>query len=426
MKAKIVSAFIVCAMALGFVACAAEPSSTQNAIEHSTPEKTNLHMVTTRDQVGISSTDSGYYTTEMNNDGSFIICYIDYATKSKIVLCNRPECSHNDETCPAYLNRGVSLFVCDETLYFYFPETITAKGGAENSDNWSRLECANLNGSNRRILRQFNANSQIVCGIASDGVNLYYCELTTTAFNQGIKSEYWLVSQNINSGAVTKIKELSENKRIIDASGNKFYFKTFEDTETADSFAQKQVISCSELINGKLTEEVPCANWMRDEAVGDVADNNLYLYKYQTDSITKTDLATGEETPLIEGVFNDTVIGAEIERVSNHYLVMMAYQKDNLSTPLQFVIDIDTGSKNKNLLFFNSPDGRTTPWQIKAVVKDDFLVVNSIIPQKVTLMYYDQPLEMMIGIEQYALISQDSYYNSLAEKAINVEVFQKN
>ena len=426
MKVKIVSAFIVCAMTLGLVACAAEPSSTQSAIEHSAPEKTNLHMVTTRDQVGISSTDSGYYTTEMNNDGSFTICYIDYATKSKIVLCNRPECSHNDETCPAYLNRGVSLFVCDETLYFYFPEMITAKGGAENSDNWPRLECANLNGSNRRILRQFNANSQIVYGIASDGVNLYYCELTTTAFNQEIKSEYWLVSQNINSGAVTKIKELSENKRIIDASDNKFYFKTFENTDTADLFAQKQVISCSELINGKLTEEVPCANWMRDEAVGDVADNDLYLYKYQTDSITKTDLATGEETLLIEGVFNDTVIGAEIERVSNHYLVMTAYQKDDLSTPLQFVIDIDTGSKNENFLFFNSFEGRTTPWQIKAVVKDDFLVVNSMIPQKVTLMYYDQPMEMVIGIEQYALISQDSYYNNLAEKAINIESFQKN
>ncbi len=426
MKVKILSAVIVCAMALGFVACAAEPYSTQSAIEHSTPEKTNLHMVTTPDQVGISSTDSGYYTTEMNTDGSFIICYIDYATKSKIVLCNRPECSHNDETCPAYLNRGVSLFVCDETLYFYFPEMIDAKGGAENSDNCARLECANLNGSNRRILRQFNANSQIVYGIASDGINLYYSELTTTVFDQKIKSEYWLVSQNINSGAVTKIKELSENKRIVDASENKFYFKTFEETETADSFAQKQVISCSELINGKLSEEVPCANWMRDEAVGDVADNDLYLYKYQTDSITKTDLATGEETPLIEGVFNDTVIAAGIKRVSNHYLVMTAYQKDNLPTPLQFVIDIDAESKNKNLLFFDSPEGRTIPWQIKAVFKDDFLVVNSIIPQKVTVMYYDQPMEMMIGIEQYALISQDSYYNNLAEKAINIESFQKN
>lgn len=425
MKVKVLNAFIVCAVVLGLVACATEPSSTQSAIEHSKPEKINLHMVTTPDQVGISSTDSGYYTTEMNNDGSFIVCYIDYTTKTEIVLCNRPECSHNNETCPAYLNRGVSLFVCDETLYFYFPEMIAAKGGVENSDNWPRLECANSDGSNRRILRQFNANNQIVYGIASDGMNLYYCELTTTVLDREIKSEYWLVSQDINSGAVTKIQELSENKRLIDASENKFYFKTFENTETANSFAQKQVISCSELINGKLTEESPCANWMRDEAVGDIADNYLYLYKYQTDSITKTDLATGEETLLIERVFNDTVIGAEIKRVSNHYLVVTAHQKDNLSTPLQSVIDIDAESKNKNLLFFNSLEGRTIPWQIKASFKDDFLIVNSIIPQKVTLMYYDQPLEMLIGIEQYALISQDAYYNNLAEKAINIQLLQK-
>lgn len=52
-----------------------------------------------------SFTDDGYYEVmDRVSVGGRNIMYTDFATGKQIYLCNRPECYHNDESCPSYFS----------------------------------------------------------------------------------------------------------------------------------------------------------------------------------------------------------------------------------------------------------------------------------------------------------------------------------
>lgn len=44
-------------------------------------------------------TEKGYYSLSALEDGALNIKYLDFQTKEQIVLCNAPNCQHNNETC---------------------------------------------------------------------------------------------------------------------------------------------------------------------------------------------------------------------------------------------------------------------------------------------------------------------------------------
>ena len=77
---------------------------TQNNTDSSPTQ--NLHMLHSSDEkVGKrAKTNDGLYFVELRNDDSngSNLLYLDYATRQAIVVCEKPDCLHNDETCTAF------------------------------------------------------------------------------------------------------------------------------------------------------------------------------------------------------------------------------------------------------------------------------------------------------------------------------------
>ena len=51
----------------------------------------------------IAAGEDGMYYIRPRSDGSANLAYIDFASRTGVPLCSRPECTHSDETCTAYL-----------------------------------------------------------------------------------------------------------------------------------------------------------------------------------------------------------------------------------------------------------------------------------------------------------------------------------
>lgn len=60
----------------------------------------------------VCSTEDGAYIAQSTDDGTFLF-YYEYDSGKYTKVCNKPECSHNDESCIAYLNG----FEDDEECY---------------------------------------------------------------------------------------------------------------------------------------------------------------------------------------------------------------------------------------------------------------------------------------------------------------------
>lgn len=91
------------------------------------------------------TTDEGYY------NGRGLLSYIDLSTRQEVPLCSRPNCTHTDESCTAFLPADAMVmmpFVADDRLVF---EMVT--GAA------TQLCTAGLDGSERTVLLDSGGSS---------------------------------------------------------------------------------------------------------------------------------------------------------------------------------------------------------------------------------------------------------------------------
>ena len=67
--------------------------------------------------------DAGVFYIDSNAIGK-LLCYYDYDSDAKFVLCSAPECSHSDEECAAFRPAGVSIdgFACYDGALFLLQE----------------------------------------------------------------------------------------------------------------------------------------------------------------------------------------------------------------------------------------------------------------------------------------------------------------
>lgn len=117
-----------------------------------------------------SQTADGFYSMEYHEDWTGYIVYHDFATLQSVPLCSRPDCEHHDASCTAWIenptdipdvmNNGRQLLYC----YNNFP-------GPDKKP--SRIETANLDGSDRRELYTFAANDVLDTGVGIDENAVY-------------------------------------------------------------------------------------------------------------------------------------------------------------------------------------------------------------------------------------------------------------
>lgn len=118
-----------------------------------------------------AKTNDGLYFVELRNDDSngSNLLYLDYATRQAIVVCEKPDCLHNDETCTAffpYRYGAANSCVVGNYLYIIF-------SGSEKENILPALYRIDLNGQNRTQLATLPSEFDYNNPVATDGEKLY-------------------------------------------------------------------------------------------------------------------------------------------------------------------------------------------------------------------------------------------------------------
>ncbi len=166
------------------------------------------------------STPDGFYEILSSIQGKNIY-YTDYASMSKIILCNRPECKHSDATCTGFLSGEsaeiAGLFVWENKLYVNY--------AAPSHDGPLTLCRMDLNGSNREVLYTFAPAEYANDPVIADTSSLYFVIDTLRNENGSPVSERKLVRFDLTSKEMQALYTLASDEFLMGYGTDGFLFR---------------------------------------------------------------------------------------------------------------------------------------------------------------------------------------------------------
>lgn len=123
---------------------------------------------------GASTQDGFYYVnTAVRKDGSCNLMYADYKSEQIIYLCSQANCLHDSSSCTSYLlpTPGGILpeRIGDKIILFYMNSI-----WSDENEVPAKVECINLDGSNRQILHTFRPEQTPHTTMVTDGQSIYF------------------------------------------------------------------------------------------------------------------------------------------------------------------------------------------------------------------------------------------------------------
>ena len=185
---RLICSVLTIAFLLSLTACGSDADNETNIPSQNATEQTGtasagglpLRMVADGRMQKDYANEMGYYTTlpGYRTEAGENIIYTDFATGTRLYLCNLPDCQHKDDTCTSYFAGemcGSSVLVpCGEKLYRFFEGVYTDNGrDSDRPQIWSM----NLDGSDRKLVYTSPNEEQplFTCtSTATDGVNFYF------------------------------------------------------------------------------------------------------------------------------------------------------------------------------------------------------------------------------------------------------------
>ncbi len=147
MPKRLLAALSAALLTLSLAACDRDGlniSATQAAGEDF---QKNTHQSTTSELRYAYETEDGIY---IQLKGAYVY-YIDKSTKSVTILCGKPECEHNDDTCNARL-AARSLCFYNGKLYYFNGDKLIENGQAV--DYGDRIYSANPDGTDHKAVQK--------------------------------------------------------------------------------------------------------------------------------------------------------------------------------------------------------------------------------------------------------------------------------
>lgn len=180
----------------------------------------------------------GYYYMSQRADGSFNIRYVDYASRSEIVLCNRPECTHDNESCTAWRPYGGSeagAIPIGDGLYTIFYGSGQEGDFARYGDLAKmRIEKSAQDGSGTKELIALEPRQTLEGGIAADSNTLYMTVQTVEQEEQGdqTRATREIYAVHLQDGTVQKSKTMEQTDlQIIGAADRKLLLRYYDVAE---------------------------------------------------------------------------------------------------------------------------------------------------------------------------------------------------
>lgn len=156
------------------------------------------------------------YNACENEDGYFFlyadgnVYYLDKKSGASTVLCGKPECSHNNETCNAWAY-GNFLTYYNGKLYWSSRDCVQENGGIV--DKGERLHCMELDGTNHTVVQELDfvpggdTSSSVTKPIIHRGIVYfgYSGRLYAVSLGADIESAVWLRTTILENTSIPQI-----------------------------------------------------------------------------------------------------------------------------------------------------------------------------------------------------------------------------
>ena len=333
MKKRLISTLLAALMTLSLVACDnSDGDKVGGKVNIPTTQtgsddfQKNMHQsITTKFLSVAAETDDGFYV-QLN--GMFIY-YIEKATKAITILCNKPECKHEDITCNAFFH-AQALWASGDKLYYSNGDYVEENGQYVNYGE--RLYSADFDGTNRRTVQNLgfapggDTSSWIPLAMGHRGIVYFTYSGVLYAMPLGGNIEKDAVAVwGEESADAGQSLNLSAPKYTLWADGDTMYFKvnipqtdgTYKDTlfaydpETGEVSQVWQTPDGSE-VGQWVSTGVSVSQWY-------VLEGYIYFYLSGND-FWRTNLETGEHEKLAD-TSDKTEYGTAI--FSDDYLCLM-------------------------------------------------------------------------------------------------------
>lgn len=389
-------------------ACGKEPSNPSASGAQSNGSA--LHMLTEPGAIMrvCTQTENGYYGMVTNREFSSNIVYTDYATKSRVYLCNDPGCKHDSESCTSYFPlQWIDVLFTDGT-YLYAGVTVTDKDDVYTQRG--ELLRMGLDGSNREVIVELQTGESFTGAYASDGEKLYFTKLVSLEpDSEEEKESYNLATRfyciDLDTKEITELYDSdADNLHVGNYVGCVGREMIFDETEWLDydgsMTSMYRAFNVDTRAWRKLTEE-PLL-----EKSSIWADGKSIWISEDGKTINTFDFATAEMQQV------------ELERKLPKMVELRSFQDGKLLArwteedhDVSGAIDIETGAIVDAPVFISEVSGKSTVMEILADFGEEYLVETA--PKQVSAAYFhlDGSVEQrMEEVYPQALIAKEDYW----------------
>ncbi len=402
---------LLAACAVLFCACASSQSA--SAPSASAPQAENeagpqpLCMLHSSDEKAgkKAKTNDGIYFVEWRDDDSngSNLLYLDYATRQAIVVCEKPDCLHNDETCTAffpYRYGAANSCVVGNYLYMIF-------AGSEKENTLPALYRIDLNGQNRTQLATLPSEFDYNNPVATDGEKLYtVCNRIETEESGRIHTFTNLISLSLQDGTMQTLREWDCDAYLWGAEGGTLSVMLPAEANEASVNFNIEVLSPS----GELLATQPFQNMTPRYYV---TENTIYWYNLADGSIYARKLNSSEEQQIATGLLFPDADDVALINVYYPYIFLEHFTLDTGGKYHYEVYNAESSELHEvDLFLFETPtDNKLIPVYDK--IGDSLLVANRENHQEITGFNSDgQAITFEVMEPVQAFISIDDFLNS--------------
>ena len=389
-------------------------------------------------QFGYYEIIQNYVSTDTSTPSSFHgnIVYTDIVSGKQIYLCSNPSCAHDTNTCSSWVNTNAYTTVAPAAIDDHL--IIMYCGNANGRS--SKIEIMDADGTNRKLLCEFDYNIELFNGLAFDSDHIYVYVMEANPNGVLNDNTYKLLSISLADSSteeILTIKRSSDEESkmlfILGCSEKGFVYKTIA-TKKMDLANGMAPSDYTQMINSSVSHDYYVLPYDGSEPIflfhhgmedgefkylGDsvyfmpLYTDDPYFYRYNCNTCEKEVLFESVKDALTENGIKpaEKVRFYKAWQICNNTVFFVDYIEQYDEGTLrweersnQYAFDLSTRRITKTDLYneygYNSDEYTVEPVYIWAQFGDTLLVSSSI------------SIEGNYYMHDYSLISADDYINS--------------
>lgn len=387
----------------------------QAVVKEETAEEDSLELLTNVLGVESSTTSpTGFYESYTFTNGKANILYTDYESKTRVFLCNRPDCTHDNESCTSFLGEnivGANLFMSSDDTQLY-----VVTNSNPDKEIPSRIWRMDADGDNRQLLYSLGADELLFDAVVGNSRSLYFMTQSLSSGLQPIKTLFHL---DIQTGEATELKQIDGINWLSGTDGQNLYILyssgMYGDTKYEYRFCVYAPSTGEESTVFQYAFDMDSENNSIVNMM--VYDDSLLLIKYngdETGSLVKYDIKTQEETLLCENIpVFDTIRTYVYSPVDGYLFIDSARVLEPGKVEMvSNAVNLSTGMLRPITMYYGEEYFRTCVKTI-GVYGDSYFVQSGVEMRATSLIGNDGvPYETQIEVPVYGMISKEDFWSN--------------